>query len=59
MFLQSRCCADGITEENLLTRAKFTSCSALRWLCITQHFEIGVAKFDYLGIVEVYYSKTN
>jgi len=42
--LQCRCCADGIIDENLLTRAKFTSCSALRCLCITQHFEIRVAK---------------
>jgi len=40
---------DGIIDENLLTRAKFTSCSALRWLCITQHFKIRVAKFYYFG----------
>ena len=44
-----RCCADGIIDENLLTRAKLTSCSALRWLCITQHFKIRVAKFYYFG----------
>jgi len=40
-------------DENLLTSAKFTFCSALQWLCITQHFEIVWPNCIILGIVDV------